>query len=216
MRCITSPTSRPQCCHRQSQRIDLLAYTNLTRCNKHYQRRHWATSYDHLLWRRLQAPHRQRCLPCSSNSPANHHPLIPRQMLQESLLCLRTQAIIVWQLIVVLGPNFRVSYTPAACPDYRVVTTLQDCIGLLVIIRGISSCWRLLGWHPIRPLSRFSSGGFSSRLIINGKLPDVGSFTPFDKNCESGKISKKMLRMHSKSLELRFWISLRSSMHSVH
>ena len=57
-------------------------------------------------------------------------------MLQESLLCLRTQAIIVRELIVVLGPNFRVSYTPAACPDYHVVTTLQDCIGLLVIIRG--------------------------------------------------------------------------------
>ena len=35
-----------------------------------------------------------------------------------------------------LSPNFRVSYTPAAHPDYRVVTTLQDCIGLLVIIRG--------------------------------------------------------------------------------
>ena len=37
-----------------------------------------------------------------------------------------------------LGPNFRVSYTPAGCPDNRVVTTLQDCIGLLVIIRGFS------------------------------------------------------------------------------
>ena len=51
-------------------------------------------------------------------------------------MCLRTQAIIVQQLIVVLGPNFRVSYTPAARPDYPVVTTLQDCISLLVIIRG--------------------------------------------------------------------------------
>ena len=53
-------------------------------------------------------------------------------MLQESLLCLCTQAIIVRQLIVVLG----VSYTPVARPGYHVVTTLQDCIGLLVIIRG--------------------------------------------------------------------------------
>ena len=94
------------------------------------------TSYDHLLSRRLQAPQCQCCLPCSSNSSANRHPLILRQMLQELLLCLQTQAIIVWQLIVVLSPNFRVSYTPAAHPDYRVVTTLQDCIGLLVIIRG--------------------------------------------------------------------------------
>ncbi len=37
-----------------------------------------------------------------------------------------------------LGPNFRVSYTPAGHPDHSVVTTLQDCIGLLVIIRGFS------------------------------------------------------------------------------
>ncbi len=138
MRRITSPTSRPQCCRRWSQRIEVLAYTDLTRRNEHYQRRHWsiATSYNHLLSRRLQVPHRQRCLPCSSNSSANCHPLISRQMLQELLLCLRTQAIIVWELIVVFGPNFRVSYKPAARPNYRVVTTLQDCIGLLVIIRG--------------------------------------------------------------------------------
>ena len=57
-------------------------------------------------------------------------------MLQEPLFCLCTQAIIVRELIVILGPNFGVSYMPAARPDYRVVTTLQDCIDLLVIIRG--------------------------------------------------------------------------------
>ena len=43
---------------------------------------------------------------------------------------------------------------------------------------GILSCWRSLGQHPIHPSSWFSSGGFSSCLIINGKLPDVGSFPP--------------------------------------
>jgi hypothetical protein len=138
MRCITSPTSHPQCCCRRSQLIKVLAYTDLTRRNEHYQWCHWSitTSYNHLLSRCLQAPHCQRCLPCSSNLLANCHPLIPRQTLQELLLCICTQAIIVPQLIVVLGPNFPVSYTPAAHPDYRVVTTLQDCIGLLVIIRG--------------------------------------------------------------------------------
>ena len=138
MRRITSPTSRPQCCRQQSQQIEVLAYTDLTRRNEHYPRRHWsiATSYNHLLSRRLQVPHCQRCLPCSSNSLANRHPLIPRQTLHESLPCLCTQAIIVRQLIVMLGPNFRVSYTPAAHPDFCFVTTLQDCIGLLVIIRG--------------------------------------------------------------------------------
>ena len=132
MRRITSPTSHTHCCCRQSQRIEIevLAYTDPTRRNEHYQWRHWSitTSYNLLLSRRLHLS------PC--NSSANCHPLIPRQMLQESLLCLRTQSIIVQQLIVVLGPNFHVSYTPAARPDYCVDTTLHDCIGLLVIIRG--------------------------------------------------------------------------------
>jgi hypothetical protein len=59
-------------------------------------------------------------------------------MVNESLWCLCTQLIIVQQLIVVLSPNFRVSYTPAGHPDHCVVTTLQDCIGLLVIIWGFS------------------------------------------------------------------------------
>jgi len=36
-----------------------------------------------------------------------------------------------------LPPRFRVSYTPSAVPDHHVITTLQDCIGLPVIIRGL-------------------------------------------------------------------------------
>ncbi len=138
MRRITPPTTHPQCCRQRSQRIEVLAYTDLTRCNEHYRRRHSSigTSYGHLLSHCLQAPHRQQCLPCTSNFSANHHPFIPRQTLQDSFLCLRTQAVIVQELIVVLGPNFRVSYTPAARPDYRVVPTLQDCTGLFVIIQG--------------------------------------------------------------------------------
>ena len=138
MRRITSPTSCPHCRCQQSQRIEVLAYTNLTRRNKHYQQPNWfiVTGYNLLLSHRLQASHCQRCLPSPSDLSTNYHPLIPRQMLHELLLCLCTQAIIVWQLIVVLDPYFRVSYAPAASPDYYVVTTLQDCIGLLVIIRG--------------------------------------------------------------------------------
>ena len=58
---------------------------------------------------------------------------------RRALWCLRTQLIIIQQLIVMLGPNFLVSHhTPADCPDYCVVTTLQDCISLLVIIQGFS------------------------------------------------------------------------------
>ena len=138
MRRITSPTSCPHCCCQQSQQIEVLANTDLTRRNEHYQQHHLsiATGYNLLLSHCLQASHRQCCPLPSSNLSANCHPFIPRQMLHESLLCLRTQAIIVRQLIVVISPNFRVSYTPAARPNYRVVTTLQDCIGLLVIIRG--------------------------------------------------------------------------------
>jgi hypothetical protein len=119
-------------------------YTDLTRRNKHYQRRHWsiATGYDLLLSRRLQASHcpHRRPPPSDSDSldSANRRPPIPRQTVDESLRCLRTQLIIVRQLIVLLGPNFRVSYTPAGHLDHRVVTTLQDCIGLLVIIQGFS------------------------------------------------------------------------------
>jgi hypothetical protein len=144
MRCITSPTSRPHRCCRRSQRIKSLVYTNLTQCNEHYQWRHWsiATGYDLLLSRHLQASHCPRCRPPPSDSDsldlANHRPPIPRQTVDKSLRCLCTQLIIVRQLIVVLGPNFRVSYTPAGHPDHRVVTTLQDCISLLVIIRGFS------------------------------------------------------------------------------
>ncbi len=56
MRGITPPSSRPHRCCQQSQRIESLAFTDLTRRNEHYRRRHWsiATSYD------LRLPHRQR------------------------------------------------------------------------------------------------------------------------------------------------------------
>ena len=137
-RCITSPASCPHCRCQWSQRIEVLAYTDLTQHNEHYRWHHCSipTGYNLLVSRHLQASHCQRCLPSPSDSPVNRHPLIPRQTLHESLPCLCTQAIIVRQLIVVLGPNFRVSYTPAAHPDFCFVTTLQDCIGLLVIIRG--------------------------------------------------------------------------------
>ena len=218
MRCITSPTSRPHCHCQQSQWIEVLAYTDLTQCNEHYRRRHLstATSYDLLLSRCLQAPHCQHCLPSPSNLLAKCHPLIPRQTLQESLSCICTQAIIVRQLIVMLGPNFRVSYMPAARLNYRVVTTPSRLHWLISDYPGILSCWRSLGGHPIHPSSQFSPGGFLSCLIINGKLPDVRSFPPFDKNCDSGKISKKLLQMHTTSPELRVWISLRSSMSLVH
>ncbi len=55
MRGITPPSPRPHRRCRQSQRIQSLAYADLTRRNEHYQRRHWsiATSYNLLL------PHRQ-------------------------------------------------------------------------------------------------------------------------------------------------------------
>ncbi len=51
MRRISSPTSHPHHCCRQSQWIESLAFTNLTRCKEHYRRHHWftATSYDLLL-----------------------------------------------------------------------------------------------------------------------------------------------------------------------
>ena len=57
-------------------------------------------------------------------------------MLHELRWRLHTLAIIVQQLIVMLSLDFRVPYTPAAHPNYCVITTLQDCIGLLVIIWG--------------------------------------------------------------------------------
>ena len=67
MRCITPPSPRPHRRCRQSQRIQSLAFTNLTRRNEHYRRRHWsiATSYNLLL------PHCQRRhlpLPPSDNN----------------------------------------------------------------------------------------------------------------------------------------------------
>ena len=81
------------------------------------------------------APLVHRHLPPTDLS-ANCHPLIPRKMLHELRWHLHTLAIIVQQLIVMLSLDFRVPYTPAAHPNYCVITTLQDCIGLLVIIRG--------------------------------------------------------------------------------
>ena len=52
---------------------------------------------------------------------------------QVALLLLH-QALIVQRLIVVLGPNFRVSSSPVARPNSRVVAALRDCIGLRDII----------------------------------------------------------------------------------
>ena len=55
MRGITSPTSCPHCCCRQSQRIESLAFTDLSRRSEHcYRQLHWfiATSYDIPLSRR--------------------------------------------------------------------------------------------------------------------------------------------------------------------
>ena len=56
MRGITPPSSRPHRRCRQSQRIESMAFTDLTWRNKHYRQRNWsiATSYDLLL------PHHQR------------------------------------------------------------------------------------------------------------------------------------------------------------
>ena len=54
----------------------------------------------------------------------------------EDLQCLRTPLSIVRRLIVMLGPDFRVSYTTAARPDHRYFTTLSNCIGLFVFIQG--------------------------------------------------------------------------------
>ena len=50
-----------------------------------------------------------------------------------SLECLRTQLRIVRRLIVVLGPQFQVSYSPVSHPDFRETTTLQGCIGRTVV-----------------------------------------------------------------------------------
>ena len=51
MRGITPPSPGPHRRCRQSQRIQSLAFANLTRRNEHYRRRQWsiATSYDLLL-----------------------------------------------------------------------------------------------------------------------------------------------------------------------
>jgi len=59
-----------------------------------------------------------------------------RSRLDEDLRCLRTQLNIVQRLIFVLGPDFQVSYLPSSRPDFRVITTLQDCIGLPVFFCG--------------------------------------------------------------------------------
>ena len=59
-----------------------------------------------------------------------------RSRLDEDLRCLHTQLSIVRRLIVVLGPGFQVSYLPSSRPDFRVITTLQDCIGLPVLFCG--------------------------------------------------------------------------------
>jgi len=72
MRGITPPSSCPHHRCRQSQWIESLAFTNLTRRNEHYQRCNWsiATSYDLLL------PHRQQRhlapLPLDDNNDYNN------------------------------------------------------------------------------------------------------------------------------------------------
>jgi hypothetical protein len=47
------------------------------------------------------------------------------------LECLRTQLSIVQRLIVVLGPDFQVSYSLSSHPDHRYFTTLSNCILLV-------------------------------------------------------------------------------------
>jgi hypothetical protein len=236
MRGITPPSSRPHRRCRQSQRIESLAFTNLTRRNEHYRRRHRsiATSYDLLL------PHRRRHLATppddkdkdeddddedededddnededededdedkdngdedddededdddEDNNAVYYYYLIlddddnndddeyvddidnnnnfddedsddsndhsydndddnkddeeddddddddEYDEAASVIECLRTQLSIVQRLIVMLGPNFQVSYSPSSHPDSCVISTLQDCIGLSEIICGL-------------------------------------------------------------------------------
>jgi hypothetical protein len=49
------------------------------------------------------------------------------------LECLRTQLRIVRRLIDIIGPQFRVSYSPVSRPDFVETTTLQGCIGRTVL-----------------------------------------------------------------------------------
>ena len=206
MRCITSPTSHPRRRCRQSQRIESMAFTNLTRRDEHCRWRHWftATSYDLLL--SLCQRHHLPPSPSDDNEDREDNDEDNKDKdnseddsnsenndednednsdndddnedddddeddtdtkddneeddneedvdeedndddeeddednnglgLDEDLWCLCTQFDFVRRLIVVLGPDFRVSYTTSVVPDHRVITTLQDCLGLPVIICG--------------------------------------------------------------------------------
>jgi hypothetical protein len=69
--------------------------------------------------------------------PPGLRPLLPRLTRQELLRhSLSAQALIVQRLIVVLGLDFRVSYSPVDRPDSYVVTALCNCFGLDVLIQG--------------------------------------------------------------------------------
>ncbi len=68
--------------------------------------------------------------------PPGLRPLLPRLTRHELLHRLRAQALTIQRLIVVLGSDFRVSYSPVDSPDSRVVAALCDCLGLTVFIQG--------------------------------------------------------------------------------
>ena len=101
--------------------------------------------------------------------PPGLRPLLPRLTRQE-LLCrsLSAQALIVQRLIVVLGLDFRVSYSPVNCPDSYVVAALRNCFGLDVLIQGgfvLLTC----------PQPKLSSKG--TRLQINGNRPSDSAYS---------------------------------------
>jgi hypothetical protein len=78
-------------------------------------------------------------------------------MTRHKLLChFWNQALIVQQMIVVLGPDFWVAYTPVSCPGSSVVATLCSCIGLEDIILGE---FQLINMPSAKAL--FSSLGFN-------------------------------------------------------
>jgi hypothetical protein len=192
MRGNTSPTSCPHRRCRQSQQIESLAFTDLSRRSEHYRRHHCfiATSYD------LPSPHRQRRLPLPPPSEDNDDDddddadnadddaddddadadananadkeednddeenddkenkeedsededeedsddedsdddddedsdNLSHDDVASNLECLCTQLSIVQHLIVALGPQFQISYSPVSRPDYCEVTTLSDCL----------------------------------------------------------------------------------------
>ena len=84
--------------------------------------------------------------------------------LLSNLECLRTQLRIVRRLIVVLGPQFRVAYSPVSRPDFRETTTLQGCT-----VRPVVFCRFCLVYVPsVQELTLLRSdsrlGGFRFSL----------------------------------------------------